>query len=413
MIKSVSGILRSPLGKIFYVAILFHFLLSPFLYHPDLKNTFYHARFLSQGVVNIYGYLAQNPDKATLGTFNYPPLTYLLFGVLEPATEFLSGPGFSEWIAMGNDAVSVPHIFRYLFVMKLPLLLASVAVGLLLLSLVKGVLQQRFVILFWFFNPITIYAVQFMGQYDVFPVLFIVISLVLLRYRKLSLAAVVLGLGAGFKSFPLFVLPLLALTVGKNWRQQIRLFILGVLPYLLMMVPFLSTPAFRETSLLSGLSQRIFILGLDVGFGERILLVPLVLMLLYLFAARRNSTSETSLPSYFLVTFLVVLAGSHFHPQWALWAMPFLAILLARDKRLWLPTILLFIGFFGRVIFFDDKFLTWGLLGPIDPGVLFVPTTFALVKKFSDPLLLQSIFHTVFTVSAFWITWRVFKEKNV
>lgn len=413
MIKFINRSFQSPFGKIFYIAIFFHFLLSPFLYHPDLKNTFYHASFLSQGVVNIYDYLDQNPDKATLGTFNYPPLTYLLFGILEPLTELLSGPGFSQWIAMGNDAVSVPHISRYLFLMKLSLLLASIAVGMLLLNLVKGMREQRFVVLFWFFNPITIYSIQFMGQYDIFPVLLIVLSLVLVQRQKLSFAAIALGLGAGLKAFPLLLVPLLALAVGRGWRQRLRLFIFGSLPYLLVIAPFLPSSAFREIAMMSGLSQRIFILGLDVGFGERILLVPLVLILIYLFAGRRDSAQPTTLSGYFLATFLAILAGSHFHPQWALWAVPFLAILLAGDKRIWPPTILLLIAFFGKVIFFDDIFLNWGIFGIIDPGVLFMPTITDLVKKFLDPLLAQSIFHTLFTISAFWIAWSVFKEKNV
>lgn len=399
-------IFKTPVGQIFISGLILHLLLSPFFYHPDLKNTFYHASFLSRGVVNIYEYINKNPDKAILGTFNYPPLAYFVFGVLEPPVASLAGGGFASWLSGGNDNVAVFHIFRYLFLMKLPLILTSIATGMLLIKLFNDERKQKMVLLFWFFNPISIYTITLMGQYDIFPVFFIVLSLVLsTKYKKPELAAIALGVGSGFKPFPLLLLPLLAILLGKNWHNSLKLFILGLLPYLLLIFPFLNSQAFLDTVLFSGLNQRLFILGLDIGFGERVIVGIFMLVTLYLLAAWRGLGQNSRFWEYSLAVFLIVLAFTHFHPQWLLLTVPFLTIILVKNQKVKLPVALLIIAFFGTVAFYDDKFLIWGLFSPLDPGFLSLPPPRVLLEPFIDPLFIQSLFHSVFAACALWISY--------
>src|SRR3990170_4422941 len=106
--------------QIFALAAFTYLFLAPFTYHPDIKTIFYQTQFLTQGVFNIYAFFATNPDLAFLGPFVYPPLAYLIYGLLFIPVKILAGSGFVQWLAMGNDAVGVSHIFQYLFVMKIP-----------------------------------------------------------------------------------------------------------------------------------------------------------------------------------------------------------------------------------------------------------------------------------------------------
>ncbi|MDO8503284.1 MAG: glycosyltransferase 87 family protein [bacterium] len=401
----------SSTRNILLVGTFLYILLAPFFFHPDIKTIFYLSQFLKDGVFNIYQFIAQNPDKAFLGPFVYPPLTYFLFGILFLPVSIFSGLGFVEWLSQGNDALGSTHIFQYIFVMKLPLILVHVATGYLLTKFFVEVKKKTTVLLVWMFNPISIYIVALMGQFDGIPAFLTLWSLFTLR-KKPFWAAIALGFAAAIKSYPLFLLPFLAIAGAKERKKQVALFVIGLVPYLAFVLPFTGSKEFYGDTIVSGLSQRIFQLAWPLGFGEYILLVPAAILLLFFVSLSKDSGNVNSALRYFLAIPLVIVAGSHFHPQWTLWSLPFLAIALVRSKQ-WAAGVLLVLGWFGTVFLFNDIFLIWGLFGPIDSGVLFIPTSTDLVKKFSDPLLMQSIFHTVFTVSAFWITWNVFKEKSV
>jgi len=78
----------------------------------------------------------------------------------------------------------------------------------------------------------------------------------------------------------------------------------------------------------------------------------------------------------------------------------------------WIALTLLFLGWLGTVLLFDDKFLSWGILSPIDPGILFLPTLSELLHRFFEPLLVQSIFHTIMLASGVYLVSKSFKENE-
>jgi len=402
----------SGIGQIFLAAFLLRIFLAPFFFHTDNKTNYYNAHFLSQGVVNIYEFLAKNPSQSHLGEFSYPPLTYIFYGILYFPLKLILGPGFTQWLGMGNDAVAVTGIFRYLFFMKLPLFFFEFLVALLITKLVKDEKETERALLFWFFNPVNIYTIVLMGQFDIVPTFLTVLALYLAtEKKKIALGAIALGLGGALKSYPLLFLPFLTVLTLKNWWSRMKLFCVGFLPYALLVGPFLGSIYFRQSSFVSGLSQRMFFLGLDIGFEEQILLVVLALVFLFLLADRRESGSG-NLTAYFLAIPLIILAGSHFHPQWLLWVTPFLALVFARKKSLFLPIVILLLGWLGTVLLFNDKFLTWGLFSPFDSGVFFFPPLRDLVANFIPPSLLQSLFHTIFSGAAFWISFSMITGKT-
>ena len=418
--------------QIFALAAFVYLFLAPFTFHPDIKTIFYQSQFLSQGIFNastslsikpelverfnIYSFFAANPDKAFLGNFVYPPLAYFLFGIFFIPVKLLAGTGFVEWLGMGNDSVVVPHIFQYLFVIKLPAIIAHFTTGYFIFKLLQGVsLQnQNKALALWFFNPISLYTVGFMGQIDSIAVLLTVLALFLAK-KKSIYATVLLGLGAAFKTYPLLILPFLAIYSGKTWSKRLLSFVLGFGTYLLFILPFITTPAFYSSTFVSGLSQRLFELKLYVGFGENILIVPAILIVLFLFAVSKKLENISQLSNFFLATLFIVVALVHFHPQWALWFLPFLVILVinkTKDSSVWVALALLFLGWLGTVLLFDDKFLSWGILAPIDPGILFLPTLSELLHRFFDPLLAQSIFHTLMLASGVYLVSKSFKENE-
>ena len=403
--------------KIILAAAFFYLLIAPFFYHSDIKTIFYQSQFLSKGVINIYSYLSQNPGENILGPFVYPPLSYFIFGTLYLPVKIIAGAGFTQWLGMGNIAVDVNKIFSYIFAMKLPSILALLLSGHFLGKCVN-VNKRDKVLLFWFFNPISIYTVAFIGQFDVLVVLVTILALYKAKSRP-YLSSFLLGLGALLKSYPLILLPFFVLLIFSNNFKRLKALVIGLLTYILGISMFLSTPSFFDGTLVSGLSLRIFEMRTSIGFGESILIIPLVLILTLLLIDLKDSGKVNKIYAYFFFVLSLITTGSHFHPQWIIWALPFLAIGLFTNsgkikKGLWLPVTLFFIGYFGTVFLFEDKFLTWGLISAFDQSVLFLPTIRSLFLEILDVNLIQSLFHTmIFSSSIFIGVNLIFKnEKN-
>ena len=366
------------------IAAIFYFFIAPFFFHPDIKIIYSLAQFLSHGVANIYQYTSEVPNPA--GTFVYPPLSYFVIGLFYPVVNFLAGSGFNAWLGMGNDAVDVAGIFRYIFLIKTPLILALLATG----WAISKISSHKAAVWIWFFNPITIYVVGFMGQIDILPVLLTVLALLLAK-PKPFLAAVLLGLGGALKTYPLLFLPFLALLSTSNLKRSALIFVAGLAPYILFIASFLTTPAFYSDTLTSGLTQRVLQLALPLGFMENLYLVPIVLTLLLLSAGTRHRGQINRLSSYWLAASLLPVVLSHFHPQWLLWSLPFIIL-----RFEWLSLAVFFTSAMGTILLFPDKFLTWGLISPFNPQILFLPSL-------TNPLL-QSLSHSVLVGVSLWIS---------
>ena len=146
-------------------------------------------------------------------------------------------------------------------------------------------------------------------------------------------------------------------------------------------------------------------------------MVPALYLSLLFYAINKDWGNERNLLKYFLSTTLLLVASVHFHPQWALWFLPFLVIQLVRNsnyKKIIYKVAILFmiVGWFGTILLLNDKFLSWGLFSLLEPAVFFLPTLHDLIKKYYDPLILQSLFHTVFLVSSASIILNSIYEKD-
>lgn len=388
--------MRSPL----FYALVLRLVVMAFFYHPDLKSQHFHASFLGQGVVNIYSYLAQNRTHLPYtDTFNYPPAAYLFLGSYNWIAQLFSGPGLQAWL---NDwqqsSVANPNIFSYLLLLKFPYLLADLAVGVLLLR------EKKSTLLLWLFNPISLYAIYAQGQFDILPALTTVAAYYLVLHKRLWPAALVLGLGAALKTYPLLLLPFVLMR-SKSLPQAITVTVAALGTYLVFLVPFISSPAAREAIFASGLSQRLFSLSWPLGFGESLLPYFVLYFGLWLYSWSRHFDFDL-LPE-FLATTLSVLLLSHFHPQWAIWPLPFVVLALTRLPKLLFPALLGMAGYFGTIFLLADQFVLVGLFSALNPQLLALPTISSLISPIFSPLLLQSIAHTCLTVCGLWIIYQI------
>ena len=349
-------------------AIVIRLLIAPFMFHPDIKGIHLRVSFLQKGVINIYEFLQSNEvTRVNAPDFVYPPLAYFSLGLYQFMATPLLGEGFNSWLFdFSGNAPANENIFRYLLILKLPYFVFDFLVAYLLVKLVPNE-KKKLVLFFWLFNPLNLYAVYAIGQFDIVPSALTFLSYYLWERNSVKSSGLALGLASSFKAFPLLLIPAFLFT-GKKLKGKIIFAIISLGLYGISILPFINSMAFQKNFLFSSLSQRIFELQIHFfNFSLSIFLI-IYLILLTIFFKRRH----IKLWSMILSILLLVFAVTRFHPQWIVWLTPFLALAVSALK-LKVPVIFYILSFFIIFLFFGDKFLLYGLLSPISLSFLEIP----------------------------------------
>ncbi|MBI2465032.1 DUF2029 domain-containing protein [Candidatus Shapirobacteria bacterium] len=403
--------------KILLFAATLYLLIAPFTYHPDNKLVLYYATLGNGKVWDIYSYLNTNYDAAP--KFHYPPVHYWVVKAEYPIVRMFGGEGLDSWLRRGaNEAFDDSNIFLYNLATKIPLLVMVLLTG---WTIYKICLQQgydkyksRLAATIWLFNPVTLYSAVLMGQNDMLAITPFMLGWYLLAAHP-WVAFVIFGIAGGIKTYPLIWAIYLAMTYIRFpvWKR-VLLAVTSVVVYFLTMAPFLKFEYFRNEVLYSGLSTRMFEAGIDIGLGDRVLIVPLLLGILLLVAIRRKvGKSLTDIVKLLVAVNLIILGFIHFHPQWFIWVLPFMSIYLAHRRKDFLSLLMIVGVMFGVVLLFDDKFLYWGILSPLNNGLLNLPLIRdVLIGRGVDVVLLSNLLHSLAAaLSGYWF-WKVLSEKN-
>lgn len=401
---------NKELKVILISAILIRLLIMPFFFHPDIKVYSFQSSFLSKGVWDIYSYIdQQNENLPYKENFVYFPLTYYFLGIYQILASPFLGSDFQKWLFdASSENISQIGVFRYLFILKLPYLILDILTGFLLMRLFSEWEDKKRVFKLWLLNPFSIYLIYLFSNVDILAVFFTVLCLVFAKKEKWVLAALCLGLGAGFKAYPLIFLPLLVLQ-AKSLKQKILILSISLGIFLTIILPNLSSKAFIDAALVSGLTTRLFIPSIGLGFGEMII-VPIFVLSIYLgIYLLKKEKSFSDLVIGFIAFGLTIFSFIHFHIQWLIWVMPFITISLVRSRNL---VIFFLIGILGLLIpsLYNDKYMTFSLINPVSTSFSLLPSLFVVVRKIYDPLVLQSIIHSTFAGLCFVAVWKLFKD---
>lgn len=415
--------MNKKIWTLVFVGLFLRLLISPFTYHSDIQTFDFGGYVLSQGYVsNFYDFLpnldSSNPIKNTFPSFNfnYPPAVYLVFGIIANIFVFLVGEEFRYNFLFNIKSVlgSLP-LFLHLLTLKLPLLAFDIGVALLLAKLITNEKLKLLVVGMWLFNPITIYSTTMMGQFDIVPTFFTVLSLYLLKkngvnQKGLLWAAVCLGIGSAFKIYPLFLLvPLMGLT--EKWSDRIKVGLVGIAPYLLTVLPFLPSSGFRSSALVAGQTLKSFYAQIPLSGGESILLFPAVLIFFYIIFLMFKGSVENLWERY-LIVLLLFFIFTHFHPQWLLWLTPFLILAVVHSgMKLMFPKILIYLSWFGMLFFFDPG-LNIGLSSPIFPNLYDSISIWQMLGINIDYNFSRSILQSIFAGAAIYFLYYFFPLKK-
>ncbi len=373
--------MTKTLWVILIIGIILRIVLSSITFHPDSLAFKLGGELVASGkILNLYDF--SDPNVAVL---NYPPAIYWFHGIFH----FLLA-GFLS-----------PNLY-----VKLPYLIFDLLTAFVLLKLLPDKKKASFAFTAWIFNPINLYASYMMGQFDIIPTFFTILSIYLLSKNKLEWSAVSLGFGIAFKLYPVFLLiPLMLL--GKNYLDKLKLFLLGMTPYLLSILVYLPSHSFRSVALFAAQSSKSLYAAIPVSGGESILLFPAALIIFYLVVYEKK-IDELAIWKIYSIPLLLFFILTHYHPQWLIWITPFLIISLTLEmKKTILPVVLIFVSWFMSLFFFDPS-LTIGIFAPVFPFLQNAQSLWIYLHLSPDYNLSRSLIQTVFASVSMYLIYEYF-----
>lgn len=417
------GTFKQKLIIILIIGVATRMFLAAVSFHPDIQAFAFAGYTVSQGkILDLYDFLPNlPPDDPILKSypvylFNYPPAIYFFHGVFYSIFQnFVSADFLQVFLFDLPNTFGNWQLYLHLLFLKLPFLLPDLGSAFLLMSLLNSLRNRLLIFSLWMFNPINLYATYLMGQFDIIPTFFIILSLYFIfkntRVVFISapvLAAISLGLGTAFKIYPLFLaIPLASVT--ESWRERIKIIVLGPLVYLLTISPFLPSSGFRSSALLANQSLKSFYAQIPISGGESILLFLAALIFVYLLFLSVKIGPALLWQRYFIILLLFFIF-THTHPQWFLWLIPFFIFDLIQSNFKHWPVISLAVASFTGLLFFFDPSLTLGLFAPLAPSLYNTQSIWQILHLNPDVNMFRSLLQTVFVGSALYLIYRYFPK---
>ena len=384
--------------SVIVLGVLLRLMVMPFTLNWDLwMNTRLAALLSGGGFGELY----------SAGGVAYPPLTYMVLNLYLRVLGPLVGGGFSEWLKLGDlSALTWPYLFRYLFLLKVPMVVSEVVTGIMVARMFSGKWRQR-VLLGWMLNPVIIYLVAGFANVDAFPVLCLVLVMWLLKKERLVLGAGVLGVAVALKLFPVFLFPFL-LVWKDSWRERAKNVAAFVLPVIIAHLPVLGLASYGSGVVTGSNSQTIFFSSITVGL-ERFLIYYVFLYALVWFGFIASGRGFNDLiQSWFLVLALMFVVSA-FHVQWFYWLMPFLVgyFVAARGSG-WVMITLM--GSYVMLVLVKEASLHVGMLAPIETTLWFLarPADSVLGERVGFYL---GVFHSLVAASLMWMGYELISKK--
>lgn len=372
--------MKNKIKILFIFAIIIRLILTPLFYHPDIKSQNFHFQFLSQGKINVYQFIDENKQNLPYrDTFNYLPLTYLGFGLGQILLRPLFPLDFFKWINdWGPFQNNYPNLYYFMLVLKIPYIFFDLGIGYLLYKI-----YNKKILSIWLFNPLSLYLIYVLANFDIVPVFFSVLSFYFLKKSKDSLAFVFLGIATALKLYPLLFFPFFIFYHSTDIQKIIKNTFAFFLPLIISIIPFVFNQYFIQSFSGSGLSQKI----LETKF----LSIPLYPLIYFIVLALYYFSKKKNLEKSFLWLFLAFIILVNFHPQWLLWFLPFIILPILNTKLKTSVFIIIIILSLLYIVLINDQFLSWGHLIPINVDFINLTNPYQIVvqKLHQIPQLLQ------------------------
>jgi len=400
------------------IAVVVRMILMPITLHPDLLGHSFSAYFFAyEGKFNLYDTLANlSPTHPLVKNFGisdifiYPPLTYYTLGIFRILVKPFTDPNFIPWLMENLSLIhSYPNLGKHLFFFKLPYLFFDIGVAFLLAGLFREEKKKNAAFLLWLFNPLAIYTSFMMGQLDLLPTFFTVLSLYFFQKKRFNLSVFMMGVAASYKMYPLFLLLPLVFLLTDKFRERIKLAIIGIFSFLLFIAPYLGSSAFRAM-VFSPKSQKMLFMGWALSGAE--VVYPFVLFLTIIHFLAFYTKKKLSPSIYFLAVLLLTFSVTHFHPQWFLWVTPFLIWeLVENDYRHLVLTLAISSCWLALTLLFEPS-LSFGLFNPINPQLEKAVGFSEILGRYTDVFQLKSLIRSFLAGTSAFLIFKLFAANK-
>jgi hypothetical protein len=340
--------------------------------HVDLMETANHSYVFLESLfcghpLDFYSIVSAHENSYYyINNAHYNIAVYLLFGLWELPVYLINNlfslPLNEGFLWLWAKGLCVAAFFGCYFIIKK-------------LAVAGNAKDPKLIALTFLLNPVAYFMPVVVGQYDVFCVFFLLLSLVYYVKGDSFRFSAVIGVGILMKSFALLAFIPLLLYKEKKLKDIIKYMLVGVFPY------FITSMLFRGRMedadyFNSYMAARLF----EIKVGQ-IPLFPLFFALICLVCwstefAKGGEECLKSSAYICLFVFSSLLISIYWHPQWSFLVTPFLVIsgLSSRNKTLYL---------YLNIFFSVGVFLhAWrGFSGHFEFGMLFNGIFYALGNK--------------------------------
>lgn len=400
---------------VLWAGLLARLIIMPFAAHSDLMTTYWDAHLV------LFHEKFPGGFQALLRCFHAGYL-WLLTPVLpsgdslwmQQAAESLVNPFLSSqgWFSF----VSQPHIYRTLFLFKLPYLLADLACVYLLYRLGSDRDKSRLMIGVWWLNPILLFATYIFGRHEVFALFFVLLSVYLLKRGSWRGGLFAVGMAIAIRYYAILLLPFYVLSLQPAWRKRLQGLTIALAPWLIVNLAAWAVVGVAPARGLINLPHDNYLLSMkfEIAEWDNVYVFPLVYLLLVIYRLYDRQYGWRSVPRYSLIALLLLFATSYTgqSPQYWTWFIPLLAIEVAEDRRL-LPLHVAQVLCLAVYGFIGGRSTAGYLFASLAPDFFWsLPSPVEIISRFASPEMVISLARTAFSAVTLWMVYLVFRRMR-
>ncbi len=396
--------------KYFLIGMLIRLALLPFFFQRDLLSTYQRA------AETVFAGNMASDFQQMLTNIIHSVYLFIIKSIIPAVSDFspilLDSDSWTSWIGF----VSSYNVFTVLALFKGLYLVFDLACMFLILRLSfdddsEGRLN---VFKFWMFNPVVIFVLYIFARHDIIGVFATIIALILAKKDRKYWSIIVLAIAIALRFFPIMILLPLIIYLARSRKDYIALSIIGVSG--LAGVEVFSNIYYGKSLIFSLLNTQHFnyILSakLDLIIHDRIFLFIVVYFLIIFSFIYARKKSFDLLLNYGAIIYLAYVALCYFHPQYVLWAVPFLVIIFVRRRQLvyyhWLQFGLLMI-----VLIYWGDLVTKFVFAPLDHRFfIYITGPIPFIERFYSSAKFVNIFRSIFTAVSLWMIYLIYRDNR-
>jgi uridine kinase len=251
------------------------------------------------------------------------------------------------------------------FMFKVPLLLADLMIFYILLRLFPR--KSKEIFLFYFLNPIVIYAIYIHSQLDIIPTALLLLGMYFLIQKKYIKSSFAVGFALATKFHIIIALPLIVFYLFKkeNIKKALEYIVVAIGVFFILDLPFLFSNGFLNMVIQNSKQSLLFDSFYDIG-GVKLLLPVVAIISVYFHFFNQNKVNDDLLFFYFGLLFTVTIFFIYPAPAWYIWMIPYIAIYFINSQNynkvlllhsVFSITYLIFFLFFYKSEYIDILFL--------------------------------------------------------